>query len=293
VTTVAAALADAARRLAAAGIDEPRADARLLLEAAAGLGRAAQLARRDEPLAPDAAARLEALLARRLAREPVFRILGEREFRGLPFRLSPDTLEPRPDTETVVEAALDSAADDGRPRRVLDLGTGTGCILLSVLHARPAWSGVGVDVSAGAAATARANADRLGLAARAAFAVADWGDGVAGPFDLVVSNPPYIPAGDVAGLEPEVREHDPRRALAGGPDGLDAYREIAARLPRLLAPGGAVVLEIGIGQAGAVGAILDGAGLAVEDVRPDLGGVPRAMTARSAEKRVGSAGARR
>ena len=281
VPTRAGALAAAVRRLSEAGVADPRLDARLLLQAAAGIGRTALLLEPDRILDGDAAARFEAMVTRRAAREPVHRILGEREFWGLPFRLSPATLEPRPDTETVVAAALDLAADRQRAWRILDLGTGSGCILLALLSERPAAFGVGVDRSAEAAATARANAVRLGLDDRAAFLVADWDDGLAGRFDLVVSNPPYIPSGDVAGLEPEVRNHDPATALAAGPDGLSAYRALADRLPGLLAPGGVAVLELGAGQAVAVSDLMSAAGLQVLGVRNDLGAVPRALMLRN------------
>ncbi|HZH25816.1 MAG TPA: peptide chain release factor N(5)-glutamine methyltransferase [Azospirillaceae bacterium] len=284
--TRAGALAAAVRRLSDAGVADPRLDARLLLEAAAGVDRTALLLEPDRALDGDAAARFEAMVTRRAAREPVHRILGEREFWGLPFRLSPATLEPRPDTETVVAAALDLIADRERAWRILDLGTGSGCILLALLSERPAAFGIGVDRSAGAAATARANAVRLGLDGRAAFLVADWGDGLAGRFDLVVSNPPYIPSGDVAGLEPEVRDHDPATALAAGPDGLSAYRALADRLPGLLAPGGVAVLELGAGQAAAVPDLMSAAGLQILGVRDDLGAVPRALMLRNGGGRV-------
>jgi release factor glutamine methyltransferase len=292
-------LADAARRLAGAGVDDAKGDARALFAAATGIDRLALLNDPDRPVDPAAAGRFAAMVDRRAGREPVHRILGTGEFWGLPFRLSPDTLEPRPDSEAIVEAALD-AVGPGRaaPLRLLDLGTGTGCLLLALLSELPAATGVGTDRAPGAARTARANARALGLAARAAFLVADWTAAIGGRFDLVVANPPYVPDADVPALAPEVRDHDPRAALAGGPDGLAPYRTIAADLPRLLAPGGTAVFEVGAGQADDVAAIARAAGLDPVAVRADYGGVPRAVVlravvlrrvdGRTAEKRVGT-----
>jgi release factor glutamine methyltransferase len=260
--------------LAAAGIAEAALDARVLLLAALGIDATTLALRADEPVEPAAAARLEAMAARRIAGEPVWRILGWREFWGLPFRLAPQTLVPRPDSETIVETALRLAPD---PRRVLDLGTGTGCLLVAILHERPAAFGVGVDRAGGAAAAARDNARRNGVGERAGFLVGDWAGALAGGFDLLVSNPPYIPSADLAGLEREVREHDPALALDGGPDGLAPYRAILAEAPRLLRPGGVAVVEVGIGQADEVAAMGAAAGLAPAGVVPDLAGVPRAV----------------
>ena len=215
-------------RLRAAGVDTPELDARLLAEHALGLTREQLLMNPDAPVAPEAAARLHALVERRAAREPVSRILGERAFWTLELALNPDTLDPRPDTETIVEAALDALPGRDAPLRILDLGTGTGCILLALLAERPNATGLGIDLSPQAVAAAAANAAPNGLAERARFQTGNWGDGLAERFDLVVSNPPYIPSGDIASLDPEVREHDPLRALDGGTDGLDAYRAICA-----------------------------------------------------------------
>jgi release factor glutamine methyltransferase len=217
------------------------------------------------------------VVARRARREPVSRIVGRREFWSLDFMLSPATLDPRPDSECLIEAALAAAPEDAATL-VLDLGTGSGCLLLAFLSERKRATGLGVDLSADAVATARENAARLGLAERARFAVGDWGAGVTGGFDLILCNPPYIPAGDIEGLAPEVAHHDPRLALAGGEDGLEAYRELAPELARLLRPRGRAVLEVGHGQADAVGRLMAAAGLSTHARRADLGGIERCLT---------------
>jgi len=280
---IAEALRDGTARLAAAGIDGAVSDARILLMHALGIDRTALLSRAAEPLPDEAAARYAGFLARRAAREPVSRILGRREFWSLDFALGPATLDPRPDSETLVEAALAAAPDrppPDRPLRVLDLGTGTGCLLLAVLHDRPAAFGVGVDRSEPAARVARDNARALGLGGRAAFLVGDWAGALSGRFDLVLSNPPYIPEADIAGLEPEVRDHDPRLALSGGTDGLNAYRALACALPGLLAPGGVAVVELGIGQATAVTGLFRAAGLDIAGTPHDLAGIARCVVAK-------------
>jgi release factor glutamine methyltransferase len=234
-----AALALITERLAAAGIEEPRREARILLAAAEGVSAAGLLALDEVDEAKFAPS-----LRRREAREPMAYIFGRREFWGLNFAVSPATLIPRPDTETLIEAVLASGIN---PRTVLDLGTGTGCLLLAALHEFPRAFGVGVDLSADAATLARANAAALGMH-RAVFLAGNWADALAQKFDLVLSNPPYIVAAEVDGLMPEVARYEPLSALAGGADGLEAYRAIIAALPRLLAPGGLAVLEIGAGQ---------------------------------------------
>lgn len=209
-----------------------------------------------------------------MAGESVARILGEREFYGLAFGLDAATLEPRPDTELLVDLALAALPAGGR---LLDLGTGTGCILLALLSELPAASGLGVDIQPDAVATARLNARQLGLERRAEFREGDWGAGIAERFGLVVSNPPYIPEGDIPGLDPEVRLHDPVAALAGGEDGLAAYRVLARQLPDLLAPGGAFALEVGAGQAESVAGLMAAQGLSDIQVRADLGGIGRCV----------------
>lgn len=265
-------------RLRQAGIEAAELEARLLLAFALGLDGAALLS--DAPTTIEEQAGAQALLERRLAGEPVARILGEREFWSLPFALSPETLVPRPDTETVVEEALSLVPDRRAPIRILDLGTGTGAILAALLVELPHAIGVGVDRSEGAAATARDNLARLGLGRRALVLAGNWAEALRGSFNLVVSNPPYIPTSDISGLDVDVREHDPWAALDGGAEGLDAYAAIARDLPRLLGPGGITVLELGIGQEPAVAALLRRAGLVVPGpARRDLSGIPRALAA--------------
>ncbi|WP_092169989.1 peptide chain release factor N(5)-glutamine methyltransferase [Bosea sp. OK403] len=264
-----------AARLRGAGVETAALDARILVEVA--MGENADL----DPLQPlDVAmlGRLDGFATRRLAGEPVWRILGEREFWSLPFRLSPATLEPRPDSETIVEAALGVLAERrDQAISILDLGTGTGCLLVALLSECKAARGVGIDLSQEACETAAGNAERNGVGARAFFRQGDWMAGLSERFDLIVSNPPYIPAGDIAGLDAAVRVYDPLRALDGGADGLVAYRALAAGLPQRIAPGGAVVLEIGAGQEADVVAIMEAVGLVHRGSRRDLGGHPRAL----------------
>jgi release factor glutamine methyltransferase len=270
VTTVAEALAATRVALEGAGIPDAAFDARLLLAEASGLEAAGLLSRSRDPLAPEAETRLATLVERRLRREPVGRIRGRREFWGLSFALSPETLEPRADTETLVEAALATVADRSAPLRMLDLGTGTGCILVALLAELPQATGIGIDLSPGAARVARDNAIANGVGARASFVCGSWADAIDGRFDLVVSNPPYIPAGEIGGLAPEVARFDPARALDGGADGLVAYRALLGAIPRLLAPGGTALLEIGHDQAAAVSALASTSDLAVLAVHRDL-----------------------
>jgi len=282
-TTVAGVRRVLANELRAAGIDSPELDARLLVAHALGLDHAALAAAATRVLDRGEAAAIAALARRRLAREPVARIRGSKEFWGLELCVDAATLVPRPETETVVEAALAAlAADAARAQRlrVADLGTGCGALLLALLTELPSAFGVGTDTSLDALLVARDNARRLRLT-RAAFLACDMSAALGAPFDLIVSNPPYIPSADIAALAPEVRDFDPRSALDGGRDGLDCYRRIAAAAPGLLAPGGAVVVEIGIGQAEGVAALFSAAGLAPTPPRPDLSGVPRALVARA------------
>jgi release factor glutamine methyltransferase len=235
-------------------------DARLLVGHALGLDATGLIVHADRPVSESDVARAMALAERRIAGEPVARIVGEKEFWSLTLQLSPETLVPRPDTETVVEAALARVRREGRgqdPLTILDLGTGTGAILLALLSELPAATGVGVDLAEGAARTARENARRLGLTDRVRFAVADWGAGIDGRFDLVVSNPPYVRSGEICGLAVEVTRFDPDMALDGGPDGLAAYRVILARLDAILADRGAAFVEVGAGQAAAIGELAE------------------------------------
>ncbi|MEZ5827131.1 MAG: peptide chain release factor N(5)-glutamine methyltransferase [Hyphomicrobiales bacterium] len=288
VETFEQAVAGAAGAFRAAGLATPALDARLLLCNAANLPHETLIVRAREPLPADTAARFKASVLRRVEREPVSRITGSREFYGRDFCIGATTLDPRPDTETLIEAALDIVAQRGwhdRPLKLLDLGTGSGCILLTLLAELPRAEGLGVDIDERALKIASENASRLGVASRARFAVADWFEGLDGRFDLIVANPPYIPTGEIAGLAPEVADHDPRTALDGGADGLDAYRRIAARAANFLAPEGALLVEIGVGQEEAVPALLQAQGLRVsgDGVLPDLSGRPRAVLAEAPE----------
>jgi len=271
--TIAEALRDGAAILIAAGIDNHRLESRLLLAHALGCSSEDLIRDLSVKVGPSG---FSTLLARRAAHEPMAFILGWREFWSLRFRVSPATLIPRPDSETVVEAALARFPSVQTELRALDLGTGTGCLLLSVLHDRPAAFGVGIDISEVAACLARRNACDLGLASRSAFLCGDWAESVSGRFDLVLSNPPYIASAQLAGLMPDVAKHEPAAALDGGRCGLTAYRAIIAMLPRLLTAGGAAVLELGVGQLDAVRALSEAAGFWVE-TRRDLSGIVRAI----------------
>ena len=270
--------------LQAAAIETPELDARLMIGAVTRLDLTGLITKAEQRLTAFDAARLKDLARRRIGGEPVARLLGHKEFWGLDFQLSPATLVPRPDTETLVETALDILrADDMTTRalRIADLGTGSGAILLALLHELPHATGIGTDISIAALQTARANATRLGLAARATFAVGNFAAAIAVPCDLIVSNPPYIRTGDIQTLSTEVREHDPHRALDGGADGLDAYRLIVSQAAGLLAPGGTLILEIGQHQSDDVVRLAHTAGLAPHGPpRADLGGVPRALAFR-------------
>ena len=280
----------AAARRALAGvlrrhdIATPDLDARLLVGHALDLDHTAMAAAAERPLMQHDVAGIAALAGRRLAGEPVARILGRKEFWGLVLQLTPAVLVPRPETETLVEAALaaiDAAGTRHGALRIADLGTGSGALLLALLGELPNAAGVGTDCDPRALAVARANAMRHGLHDRAWFAACDFGQALAGSFDLVISNPPYVASADIATLQSDVRDYDPRLALDGGGDGLAAYRAIAADARRLLAPGGLIVVELGIGQASPVAALLAAAGLIVAPARPDLAGTPRALPARN------------
>jgi release factor glutamine methyltransferase len=280
IATARRALAQSFRR---DGLATPELDARLLVAHALGLDHAALVSQAARTLTATEAAAVAALAARRRAREPVARIIGAKEFWGLKFALNCATLVPRPETETVVEAVLDTLdrrQARGRALRVADLGTGSGALLLALLSELPMGRGVGTDMSREALVCASHNAVALGLAGRASFVACDYGAALAGPFDIVVSNPPYVARDDIASLAPEVRVFDPRLALDGGPDGLDAYRAITAAARHLLSPGGILVLELGIGQLAQVEDILSAAGLvAIGEPRHDLLGIARALAA--------------
>lgn len=280
--TIGATIGQVAAALAGAGFDEARRRARRLVAAALDLSPAEMLAHTERVIAAEDDDRLAAMLRRMLAHEPLSRILGHREFWGLDFALSPETLDPRPESETIVEAVLARLPERGPAYRFLDLGTGTGCLLLALLSEYPGAAGVGVDLAPGAVATAAQNAVRLGLGPRAQFVVGDWAAGVEDCFDVVVANPPYITRGELVSLPPEVRDYDPVLALDGGADGLAAYRTIAADLPRRLAHGGFFACEVGAGQDKAVAGIISAAGLVIDDILPDLAGIPRCVVARGA-----------
>lgn len=277
--TVAHARRALAEQFRAAAIESPELDARVLIGHALGLDHTGLVRAAAQQLSDLSASQIERYAARRLAGEPVSRIVGSREFWGLSFHVTADVLVPRPETETLVELAL-SLFDRTRPLRIADLGTGSGAILLTLLSELPNAVGVGIDTSARALGVARANAARFGFGTRAFFVACDFGAALGGPFDLVVSNPPYIASAEIESLDREVREHDPRAALDGGPDGLAAYRAIAADAPRLLGARGHLVVEIGAGQERSVGKIFCAGGLAVTATRSDLSGVARALAAR-------------
>lgn len=289
---LAAALAWTRRRLATAGIPTAALEARLLVGRAAGIRPDGLVApRADAPLSAEAAARLADLVGRRLAREPVAYILGEKEFWSLPFTVDRSTLIPRPDSETLIEAALGFiGSGGGRPRRVLDLGTGSGCLLLALLHALPTATGVGVDICADALRIARANADRLGLGSRSAFVCGDWAEAIAGRFDIILANPPYVAASEWPALAPEIRVWEPRRALLAEAEGLAAYRRLLPAAARLLAPDGAAFLEMGDTQASPIARLAAEAGFPRVDVVRDLAGIARCVQITAADGAVAKKG---
>jgi release factor glutamine methyltransferase len=282
--TVAAVRRALAADFRAGGLDSPDLDARLLVAHALGLDHTALVAAQTRVVSADEQNTIRLVARRRLAHEPVARIVGMKEFWSLPLHIGPATLVPRPETETVVEAALSAIAArsaGGASLRIADLGTGSGAILLALLAERKDAFGVGTDASPAALAVARDNARRLG-STRAAFLCCDMAAALRGPFDMIVCNPPYIASADIEKLAPEVRLFDPRSALDGGPDGLEFYRAIAAAAPALLAPDGVLAVEVGAGQAEPAAALFAAAGLAPSPARSDLSGVPRALVARRA-----------
>ena len=266
----------AAKQLSLRGIETAALDARLLLQAAAGMTHADIVAWPDLVLSADVTASFWSFVERRSAFEPVSRILGSREFYGRNFRVTPDVLDPRADTETLVEAALGLARGKG-PLRILDLGTGSGAIVVTLLAELPDSLAVASDLSVAALEVAKGNAEALGVADRASFVRANWFDGIDGQFDLIVSNPPYIPLGDIAGLAADVRDFDPSRALDGGPDGLEAYRRIASGARGHVAPKAHVLVEIGAGQEKVVNELFKEQGLVPEGRHLDLAGHVRCM----------------
>jgi release factor glutamine methyltransferase len=268
-------------RLKAAGVDNPTLDVRLLMAHALDMDRAQLLIKSQHMLTEVEQERISALLTRRANREPVSRILGEREFWSLRFSLNEATLVPRPDSETLIEATLRllSSLDDDTELRILDLGTGTGCLLLSLLHEFQNATGLGIDKVPRAVGQAEDNAERLGFTSRAKFRTGNWADGIDEKFDIIISNPPYIARSEIGTLMPEVCNHDPHLALDGGDDGLDVYRLLIPQLTRLLKPKGLAVFEIGEGQGAKVGELFRKAALTNITLHFDLAGIQRCITA--------------
>jgi release factor glutamine methyltransferase len=265
-----------------AGIEDADVDARLLVGHALHLDRARLIAQSDRILEAREINVINALAARRLKREPVSRIIGLKEFWSIALAITPDVLVPRPETETVVEGALDFVVRGGlrmEKLRILDIGTGSGALLLALLRELPNATGTGTDISTGALKVARENAARCGVEGRCTFVVCDIASVVEGPFDLLVSNPPYIAHNEITSLAPEVKNYDPTVALDGGDDGLAAYRAIAADAKRLLAPGARMFVELGAGQEAAVRDLFTNVGLIAGIARTDLAGIPRVLGA--------------
>lgn len=282
MTTAAEALRAAVPRLTAAGIDGAPRDARLLLAHAMGIAADRLTLHLPDAIDADSATRFAAAVNARIMRQPVAQIIGTRLFWGRSFKVTRDTLDPRPETELLVQTALQ------RPFvKVLDLGTGTGCILLSLLADMPMASGVGSDLSVAALAVARHNADAFGLSLRARLIQSDWFANIPGRFDLIVSNPPYIAADEMTALSPDVLQWEPHSALSPGGDGLDAYRAIAKAAPARLLAGGRIVLEIGPTQAVAVSSLLDDQGLTGIKTLQDLDGRDRVVLAHKTTDSIG------
>lgn len=269
------ALRTAIARLKEAGVEGPAIDARRLMEHAAGVPAGMLTVYMPDRIPPEALPVFDSLIEARAARKPVAQLTGKRDFRGRNFIVTADTLDPRPDTEALVDWALQEPFT-----RVLDLGTGTGCILLSLLADMPEATGMGADLSDKALAVAKANAQALGLSARADFTASDWFENINGRFDLIVSNPPYIALDEMADLSPEVRDHEPRMALTDESDGVSVYRILAAQAGAFLTPGGRLAVEIGWQQGPAVAALFNDAGLDCVAIHPDLDGRDRVVVAR-------------
>ena len=275
-------LADATRRLGEAGVEQPRRDARLLLCQALGSGPEALIGEPGRVLDGEERSRADGLLARRAAREPVARIVGRREFWSLPFALTPATLDPRPDSETLIESVLAELGESDKTGMILDLGCGSGCLLLALLSELPEAWGLGIDIAGACPKTAKDNAARLGLANRSAFLQGNWGDALAPGWDVVLCNPPYLRSAEIEGLEPEVARFEPRRALDGGPDGLQAYRRLLPQVARLLKPTGLAALEVGPGQARPVSRLARENNLDAACINNDLAGRERCLILRPA-----------
>lgn len=281
--TISEALADAVEQLEEAGVESAHLDARLLLSRVLGVSRAYLTMHADAYLSDAELMAFDGLVERRAAREPMAQILGEREFWSLSFRVTADTLDPRPDSETLVEAVLRYVPNKQSRLLMADFGVGSGCLLLSLLSEYSNAHGLGVDISSAALEVAEKNAHTLGLASRTTFHQTSWGSGVIGRYDVIVSNPPYIREEDMAMLEPEVTQYEPRTALVGGVDGLDAYRALLPDVKRLLAPHGVAVLEFGQGQAEDVVAIAGANGLRLLETCNDLAGIARCAVFAHAE----------
>jgi release factor glutamine methyltransferase len=270
-------LQDVVRKLQEAGIETARLDARLLLQSVLGVTREQLLIEAGRELRSAEKQQFEALVQRRLNREPMSQILGTREFWGLEFEVTKDTLAPRPDSETIIASLLVYKPNRSQPLSMLDLGTGTGCLLLSALSEYPQATGLGVDISEEALVVAEKNAQRLGLENRVEFKKSYWNSKINGVWDVVISNPPYIPTEEIPQLSPEVATYEPILALDGGGDGLDCYRAITSFLPSILAENGIALLEVGAGQANDVAALVSGQGLKVAQVAYDLAGIARCI----------------
>lgn len=275
--TIAEALAEGVDRMADAGIASAHLDARLLMTHVLDVGREYLTLHAEAFLAEAEWLAYDALVERRCAREPMSHILGEREFWSLPFTVTPEVLDPRADSETIIEAVLGYVPMRDQRLMIADFGVGSGCLLLSLLSEFPKAHGLGVDISPAALDVAERNAGTLGLLTRTHFHHASWGEGVIGKYDIIVSNPPYIPDADITGLEPEVAEYEPKLALSGGTDGLEKYRELMPHIKRLLAPTGISVVEFGIHQADGVAAIALESRLKTLEIRQDLTGRERCL----------------
>lgn len=280
------AMAEAVRRFRDAGVDNPRLDARLLLQEASGLAAEDVAREPGQILADDVMAKLRDGVRRRQRREPVSRIVGRREFWSLDFAISADVLDPRPDTETLIDALLATEVDKSKPLMIADLGTGSGCLLCAALREYPNARGIGIDKSAEAISVARKNARALGLAERSSFIRGEWATSIASQsIDVILTNPPYIPSSDIADLAPEVAEFDPFMALDGGEDGLDAFRAIAQNIGRVIRPGGKLLVEIGAGQADAVTSLFECGQIERIEQIPDLSGQLRCLELSYKKKR--------
>tara|TARA_Y100001936_G_scaffold253516_1_gene318660 strand:- start:22334 stop:23185 length:852 start_codon:yes stop_codon:yes gene_type:complete len=273
--TISSALESAVTILAAAGVDNPRIDARLLLCHTAQIEPATVISDPDKKLLPEDVRTFEELIERRVRREPVSHLIGEREFWSLPFKVGPDVLDPRPDSETLINAALKLIDNRSREISVLDLGTGSGCLLITMLTELPYATGVGVDISERALSVARINAEANAVSSRASFLKSSWGELVNERFDLILCNPPYIAISEFENLEPEVSQYEPEIALCAGDDGLQKYRELASEVFRLIVPNGFAVVECGRGQLASMVEIFSNEGLQLRERHTDLGGIER------------------